>query len=438
MITSAQITDAVTAAVGQSVIDAAPYSVSGAAVATQANAYTNVASITVTSSDPQQAAAIANAYAQVFIDWRKSQQTAQIKQAEKVISNELKGTTPGSSDYIILTQRLRDLQIRQSTVTGDFLLINKAETPTAPFAPRPIRSAVLGFGVGLFAGIGLAFLLEQLNTRLRDYRETAEILNMPVIGRIPVVSKSIAHNHDLAVVESPEGRVSEAFRMLRGNLEFVAIDGETGSLLITSCKQGEGKSMTIANLAATLALAGKNIILVDGDLRRPQAHLYFDLKNDVGLSTLLAGKQATADVLQNVRLTPNVSGNGGGAAPAADTATMPGTLRVLTAGPTPPNPGELIASKRFSRLLDELEKRADLVLVDSPAIMAVGDAGALANAVDGLLLLVDINTARRPTLREVREVLEPMPCKKLGIIVSREKFTGSNSYKYGYYRYQRA
>ena len=133
-----------------------------------------------------------------------------------------------------------------------------------------------------------------------------------------------------------------------------------------------------------------------------------------------------------------MSGNGGGAAPAADTATMPGTLRVLTAGPTPPNPGELIASKRFSRLLDELEKRADLVLVDSPAIMAVGDAGALANAVDGLLLLVDINTARRPTLREVREVLEPMPCKKLGIIVSREKFTGSNSYKYGYYRYQRA
>jgi succinoglycan biosynthesis transport protein ExoP len=442
IVTSPDMTGRVEKLVGPNVINAAEYSVSASAAQPGTNSsYTNVATISVTSSDPQQAARIANAYATAFIAWRKQTQQQQVRQAERVIQSKmntfLSPASRGSSDYLMLEQRLRDLQILEATVTGDFRLVTPAEPPTEPFAPRPKRAAVLGFGVGLFAAIGLAFLLEQLNTRIRDYRETSELLRMPVIGRIPSLPKRYLGPESLAVVQHPDGRAAEAFRMLRGNLEFVNVDGTSKSILVTSCKQGEGKSLTVANLGAALALAGKRVIVVDGDLRRPQMHKYFSLPNEAGLSTVLSGQTTLADSLQAVALAPETMHGGNGAGPQAPAPTQ-GMLLVLTSGTLPPNPGELIASKKFGILLEHLRTEADVVLVDSPAIMAVGDAAALAAAVDGLVMLVNIEQVRRPTLREVADVLDPLPCRKLGIIVAREHLGSNESYRYAYYRYQRA
>lgn len=396
-----------------------------------------MAQVTVVSSDPKQAAALANAYALAFVERRKDRQKEQIKEGEAALQKRLAATPTGTTEYYYLQQTLGGLAISYSTVTGDFTLVTPATAPTAPFAPRPVRSAVLGFGVGLLAGVGLVFLLEQLNTRLRDYREVAEILHIPILGRIPTIPKKYFKEHGLAVVDHPGSRTAEAFRMLRGSLEFVNIDEDVRSLLVTSCHQGEGKSLTVANLAATLALAGKRVIVIDGDLRRPQLHHYFDLVNATGLSTVLSGQDALDHALQKVVIEPVASNDGNGSSGETPGGTARGVLGVLAAGPETPAPGETIASKKFASLMELMKSRADVVLVDSPAIMAVGDAGALATTVDGMLLLVNLQSIRKPLLAEVRDVIEPMPCRKVGIVVVREKPQSAESYRYAYYRYQR-
>ena len=406
-----------------------------AVMPSDARNYTNTAIITAVSANPQQSATVANAYAAAFVADRRDQQKVQVQQAEAVMRGEANRTPHGSDDYILLEGRLRDLQILEATLTGDFRLVKPATPASHPFAPKPFRAAILGAGIGIFAAVGVAFLLEQLNTRIRDYRETAEILRLPVIGRIPALPKKYSGDHSVTVIDFPESRTAEAFRMLRGNLDFVCVDDETHALLVTSCWQGEGKSMTIANLAVALALAGKRVVLIDGDLRRPQMHKYFDLANESGLSAVLGGRETVDQAMQPVDLWKAASTGGNGSGPVESDQMQKGELSILTSGPEPPNPGEMIASKRFASLMDELKLHHDFVLVDSPAIMAVGDAAALAQGVDGVIVLVDISTTRRPALREVREILDPMPCRKLGIIVVREKIPSAKPYRYSYYKY---
>jgi receptor protein-tyrosine kinase len=393
-----------------------------------------VANITATSTDPKKAAAAANAYAVAVIADRKAYQQRQIRQAEQLVDHQLGRAVQGSTVWLSLTDRAQELRIMEATVTGDFRVVAPASVPSVPISPRPLRAAVLGAMAGVFVAIALALALEQLNTRIRDYRETSEILKLPVIGRIPVVPKKYAsEDHPVMVVDHPESRVSEAFRMLRGNLDFVCLDQGPHVVMVTSCWQGEGKSMSVANLAAALALAGKKCVLVDGDLRRPQQHKYFDIANEKGLSTVLSGLTPIHEALQAVDLEVASTGSNGGP-PAKGGADSSGILQVLTSGPEPPNPGEMTASKRFAELMAELKRDNEYVLIDSPAIMAVGDASALVQGVDGVVVLVDISTTRKPALREVYEMLAPMPCDKLGIICAREKMRPSQPYRYSYYK----
>jgi Mrp family chromosome partitioning ATPase/capsular polysaccharide biosynthesis protein len=438
------LAERVRAALGDAVLGQASFSIEGAAGQTDSNSdTTNLATITGTSSDPQQAARIANAYATAFIAYRREAQQEQVRRAETIIKSKLRGygspATHMTSEYVLLRQRLQDLQILEATVTGDFRVVAPAQVPTAPIAPRPFRSAVLGFGVGLFAGIGLAFVLEQFNTRVADYREVAEALNLPVLGRVPSLPSHCLEAHALVVIEHPDGRGAEAFRMLRGNLEFVSVSDEdnTRSIVVTSALQGEGKSTTVATLGATLALGGRRVVVVDADLRIPRIHRFFGIENDAGVTTVLSGQAALDDVVRRVQLVPGAcpehharhreEGSGGVGEPAV------ATVSVLCAGPSPPNPGELIASQRFGTLIAELEGDADVVLIDTPALLAVGDAASLAKVVGGLLMVVDIHAIRRPTLHEVRYVLEPLPCRKLGVAVVREHVRHGKYYRYGYY-----
>jgi polysaccharide biosynthesis transport protein len=447
VVASPELSSRVEEDVGSASLASADYAVSAAAEPPGASSdYTNVAMITAVSSDPEHAAVVANAYAAAFIEWRKERQREQVKKARTVLAAKLasyeREGLGQDTDYLFLQSRLRDLEILEATVTGDFALIEPAVVPSVPYEPRPMRSAVLGFGVGLFAAIGLAFLLEQFNTRLRDYREPAELLGMPVLGRIPQLPRECLDEDPLIVVRFPDGHGAEAFRMLRGNLEFVGIGVDVHSFFVTSCLQGEGKSTTVANLAATLALAGKNVIVVDGDMRRPWMHSHFGLDNERGLSTVLSGQVSASDCLQEATLhlgtgCEDTSERARRAVSPQTDPAAPVRIRVLAAGPQPPNPGELIASKRFGDVIHELEGLSDVVVVDSPAMMVVGDAAPLAGAVDGLLMLVDMEKIRRPTLRESRDVLDPLPCRKLGLIVVRERLRHKDYYRYGYSGYGR-
>jgi Mrp family chromosome partitioning ATPase/capsular polysaccharide biosynthesis protein len=434
----------VRAAVGDSILEQASFSVVGSADQPDANSdTTNLATITVASSDAQQAARIANAYATAFIAYRREAQQQQVRRAETILRGKLRDyadpATHGTSEYVLLRQRLQDLEILEATVTGDFRVVAPAQVPSAPIEPRPFRSGVLGFGVGLFVGIGLAFLLEQFNTRVADYREVAEALDLPVLGRVPSLPSHCLEAHALVVIEHPDGRGAESFRMLRGNLEFVSVGDrdDARSIVVTSALQGEGKSTTVATLGATLALGGKRVVVVDADLRIPRMHRFFGLENDAGVTTVLSGQAALDHVVRRVPLVPGAcpehhprhreEGSGDAAEPAV------ATVSVLCAGPSPPNPGELVASQRFGTLIAELERNADVVLIDTPALLAVGDAASLAKVVGGLLMVVDIHTIRRPTLHEVRYVLEPLPCRKLGVVVVREHVRRGEYYRYGYY-----
>ena len=219
--------------------------------------------------------------------------------------------------------------------------------------------------------------------------------------------------------------------MVRTNLDFLNVDADIQSLVVTSCVQGEGKSVAVANLAVSMALAGKKVIVVDGDLRRPRQHQYFGLRNEVGLSTVATGQTNLAQSLQAVEVA--------GAAPGEAAADFAGWARgadalqhlyVLTSGPLPPNPGEIVSARRFTATIERLQREADLVIVDSPAMLPVGDASAIARSVDGLVFLVDMHLVKRPQLAQAADQLRRLPCRLLGTVVRSDEHGGG---RYGYY-----
>ncbi len=394
----------------------------------------NVVSILATSEDPELAAAAAQAYADAFVAWREERMDNQIDAAIDAIRTEMRdytGAAKQSSDYLILSQRLRDLQILKATANGNFRVLVPATVPESPIEPQPLRDAILGFAVGLLVGIGLAFLLEQFDTRLRRTEDVAALLHQPILARVPRLSREQMKSPRLVTLEHPADGVSEAFRVMRTNLAFMDVDGKAKSLLVTSSLQGEGKSVTVANLAVTLAISGKRVIVVDADLRRPRQHRLFDLKNEVGASSVALGDLDLTAALQPVEVIAPSGGASRTDATTWSTGTEPVTrLWVLTSGPIPPNPGEIVASQRFSDMLSGLRAEADFVLVDSPAMLAVGDTAALASEVDGLIFLVDMEKARRPVMQAAADQLYRLPCAMMGIVARLPSGRAHGTYYY--------
>ena len=393
-----------------------PDSSSGASVS-------DIVAIQSGSTDPVLAADVANAYAQAVIDTRVQAERERLVAAQDAVSTQLERyqteASRLSTDYLLLAQRLRDLQVAEATVTGDFKIVQAATTPTAPSSPRPMRAAALGFAVGLFAGIALAFLIGQFDTRVRTYRDASEILGLPVIGRLPRLPRSALAKGGIVTLSEPGGAFAESVRMMRGNLSWSAVAGEWKSLLITSARQGEGKSLTLCNLAVALALAGNKVVVVDADLRAPRVHRYFGLANVTGLTTVVANPQPVQTSLKGFSLNGQLKGLpriGPGASTGTEDSET-GSLLVLTSGPPPPNPGEVVASRRLADVIEELvASDADYVLVDAPPLLTVGDAADLARSVDASLLVVDLDHCRRPLLEDSRDALGGLPCRTIGAV----------------------
>lgn len=397
----------------------------------------NVVVVSAESGSARLSAAVANAYAQTFVEWSKERQKLLIDKAATVIKSQLKeytGAARETGDYFLLKQRLQDLQILSATATGNYRVLAPASIPTAPFAPNPLRSAILGFAVGLFAGIGLAFVLEQFDTRVRRPDEIAAILRQPILGRIPKIDGRLLGESTLVTMRHPEGLVAEAFRMVRANLEFTGVDGEIRSIAITSCMKGEGKSISLANLAIAMAMAGKKVVVVDADLRRPRQHTFFNVDNGAGLSTVATGRTKLMESLVPIEVQPPADGDGGRDFLAwARGADARSRLYLLPSGPIPPNPGEIVASRRFAAVIEELEKEADIVLVDTPAMLAVGDTSVITAVVDGLVFLVDMHVVKKPQLMTAADQLMRLPTKMLGVVVRMYGTKGSRYYYSPYY-----
>lgn len=210
---------------------------------------------------------------------------------------------------------------------------------------------------------------------------------------------------------NPNSPISEQYRTIRTNLQFASVDKELGSILVTSAAPSEGKSLTVANLAVVYAQQGKKILLIDADLRKPTVHYTFRLDNLTGLSTVLVGEEQFTEVIQDSDVE---------------------NLSVLTSGPIPPNPSELLGSKRMEQFLEDASQFYDVIIIDSPPVLAVADAQILANVVDGSLLVVRSGQTEYEAAEKAKEALERTTSKLLGAVLNDREKKGSNSYYYYY------
>ncbi len=401
----------------------------------------DVVDVTAETSDPNAAARIANAYAKAIIELRKEREQQSWRTAQEIVQQQLDLYTTAeaklTADYAVLQQQLRNLKIAEASANGNFDIIVPATPPASPASPKPVKSTAFGLIVGLFLGVILAFVVEQFDTRVRSYRTVSDILGLPVIGRVPRMTRRAANDGGLVACTDPEGSVSEALRVLRRNLEWSHIDGSLKSLVVTSLVKGEGKTITLCNLAVTLARAGSRVILVDADLRNPQVHRVFGLSNSVGLTSAVLAKTPLHRAMKEYTAAEcSVSGvrTLAGRVPNSLDGDWAGVLRIITSGPLPPNPGEVVASRSVaSALADLAASDADYVLIDTPPLLAFGDAGSLAPSVDGVLVTARVDTARRPILEEGRYALDAMPGRKVGLVIVGERLDDTQYAAYAKY-----
>lgn len=212
--------------------------------------------------------------------------------------------------------------------------------------------------------------------------------------------------------EDPKSPVSEAYRILRTNIQFAGLDKPLKRVSITSSVPGEGKSTTLANLGVTMAQTGSKVIIVNADLRRPFIGKLFGLSEQKGLTSVLMGRMTLDQVILPTHV-PNLS--------------------VLPSGPIPPNPSELLGSQAMTNLLEELDPKADMILVDCPPVIAVADAAILAPKMDGVIILARIGHVPKELLLKTKANLEAAKARILGVVAGRIEIQGSHNYYYYYY-----
>ena len=280
-------------------------------------------------------------------------------------------------------------------------VVEPAAAASQPVSPNIPLNTLLGAALGLLAVAGIAFLAEQLDDSIKDADAVREVTGLSNLGAISQVrgDRGRSEIYRMTTLLYPRSIVAEAYRALRVNVEFASVDKPVQTLLVASAAPGEGKSITSANLAVVFAQAGRRVVLVDADLRWPAAHKYFDLPNTKGLTTLLRGEAVELDAVAQ--------------------PTEQANLRVLTTGPLPPNPAEQLGSHRMQAVVEMLRRNADVIVFDSPPILAVADAAILSAYADGTLLVVDASHGHRRQVANASLTLTRAGASILGVVLNR-------------------
>ncbi|HEV3001019.1 MAG TPA: polysaccharide biosynthesis tyrosine autokinase [Solirubrobacteraceae bacterium] len=364
----------------------------------------------------------AEAYAREFVAYRGELERQALDRAADELRARLRELEArglrDSSVYRELAERRRRVRTQAALPDASVQFVSREDEATT-VSPRTARNVALGLALGLLLGLALAFLREALDTRVRSGDEVVDALGLPVLGRVPKPGRRRRGRRSgrggagrPVVLEAPEGREAEAFRKIRTNLSFAALDEPFRTVQVVSATAGEGKTTTAANLAAALARGGQRVVLVDLDLRQPALGAAFGLSG-AGIADVLAGDGRVEDALVEVP----VDG---------------GSLEVLAAGSAARGGSELLASAPVRDALEPLAERADVVVVDGPPWVESGDGPALSAHVDALLVVVRLGEARRDEVAELRKALAASPARKIGVVLTGIESEDGSGYAYGH------
>ncbi|HEU4891939.1 MAG TPA: polysaccharide biosynthesis tyrosine autokinase [Vicinamibacterales bacterium] len=317
--------------------------------------------------------------------------------------------------YENLMQRAKETSVSSELKSSNIRVIDKAERPRDAVFPRKGLNMLLGLVSGAVLAIGLTFFFEYLDSRLKTPEEVKAHLGLPALGMVPALApQSWKGREPLIHIGVPPG-FAEAFRTIRTNVLFSSAEEGARALVITSTGPGEGKTTVASNLAIGFAQAGQRVLLIDADMRRPRVHEVFGRRQEPGLSNVMVG---------NAKASQSVHKTG-----------VPG-LWLLAAGHLPPNPAELLGSQRFRDFVTSLKEHFDLILIDSPPVMAVTDAVIAAHAANGVVFVVGSEMTSRQAARAAVEQLEQGRVHFVGAILNRVDLERNSYYYSNYYRHE--
>jgi len=330
--------------------------------------------------------------------------------------------------YSIIASRQKEIDITGPMKTNNVRVLERAIVPGAPVRPKPVQNLLLGLMIGLGSGIGLAFAIEALDNTLKTQADVEQFLGTPVLGLVPVIGTApggeavqVGDNlreRDLGVFLDPKSVAAECCRSIRTNILFMSPDRPLKTMVVTSPSPQEGKTTTAINLGVTMAEAGGRVLIVDTDMRRPRLHRSFGVPNNTGISTVIVGKATLEEAVKRTDV-PN--------------------LDVLTCGPVPPNPSELLHTERFRAVLAECAALYDRIILDSPPTSAVTDPAVLGNLADGVVLVIKAGETTREAAMHARRQLATAKARLFGVVVNAIDFSnpayGYEYYYRNYYRY---
>lgn len=392
----------------------------------------DVIALKVRDRNPAVAQAVVNAFAEQYVAFRKRVSRASLQEAIDLAQAQLDelsaGQRAGRRGQAI-ERRKRDLELSAAQQSGNVDVVNQAELPTDRVAPRPVFATLLALPAGLLLGLLLAGIASLFDRRLKREEQVEAVTGLPVVASVPHRSEGLVRRKGSGFWADPvEG---EAYGRLATNLRFFNFDRRLGTVLVTSAVPREGKTTVTLRLAAALAGAGQGVLAIEGDLRKPAFVDYFTLQFPQGLSSVLVGATSLDDVATRVHTSYALS------APVDeddDSWAVAPYIEVVPAGVVPPNPGELLASNALGAALHQARERADVVLVDSAPLIPVGDAVPLANAVDGVLLVVQLGLSRRDEVRRALKLLGTLRSRLIGVVITNAP---RPSARYKYYGRQR-
>ncbi|RLD06200.1 MAG: protein tyrosine kinase [Chloroflexota bacterium] len=400
---------------------------------------TQLIDIKVEEIDPVRAAAIANAVGIAFANQNKAMQEARYASTKESLKSQLDdiqlqidgistslaalGDVPESQaererldnvlsqyrqTYAYTLQSYEQVRLAEAETISNVVQAENAVPPKGPISPKVFQNTALAGVVGAMLAVGVIFLIEALDDTIRSPDEVERYLQLPVLG----VIRGIEDTEELIAAAQPRAPVSEAFRSLRTNIQYASVDHPLNSILITSATQGEGKTTVAANLSSVLAQGGKRVSLIDADLRRPRLHSQMNISNRRGLTSLFMGQDIQLNGALRESRIPNLS--------------------LITSGNLPPNPAELLGSEKMQQILAKVEAQSDVVILDSPPVIAVTDATVLSQRVDGVLLVIQPGTAKVAAIQKAIEQLRRVGANVIGVVLNN---VASNSSRYSYYYY---